>query len=484
MDRKLRPYIFYDTTQSLCSHCMRTVQAHVIFKDEKVFLDKWCPIHGNERVLISDDIDYYKMSRETYIKKPELPFNFNTPMKYGCPYDCGLCPDHMQHSCLTVLEITDNCNIECPVCYADSKPQADKHKSFDSICRMLDTIVKNEQEPDIVQISGGEPTTHPDFWKILDEMKKRPIKHIMVNTNGINLANDKGFVEKLSQYKPGLEIYLQFDSFEEKSLKELRGANLTRIREKAIEYLNEFNISTTLVMTIKRGLNDKEIGKIIDYAKQQKCVRGVTIQPIQDAGRNLSYNHLENRMTISEIRREISLQSTTFSKEDIIPVPCNPDSLAMGYALKVDNQITPLTHLIPKDILISDTKNTVIFESDLNLKNAIFKLFSTNHAPEGQANCLSELMCCLPNVDAPQFSYDNVFRILIVQFMDAYSMDIRALKKSCIHIATEDKMIPFEAYNLFYRGNQKLLTEIRQEMDEFHQKRKSKIIPIHFNSNN
>ncbi|WP_255435391.1 radical SAM protein [Chitinimonas sp. BJB300] len=468
---KIRPYLFYDTTTSLCSTCLYPVEAKILFKDEAVFMDKWCPAHGTERVLVSDDVAYYRLCREVFVKHPEMPQIFNTHMEYGCPYDCGLCPDHMQHSCLSIIEITDHCNLNCPVCYAESGTQRLTHKSYDDVLRMLDAVVANEGAPDVVQISGGEPTLHPQFWEILDAARARPIRHLMINTNGVVLAQDKAFVKKLATYAPGLEVYLQFDSFRAEAHKELRGADLTRIRRQALENLNEVGLSTTLVVTLKKGLNDDEIGTIIDYALTQPCVRGVTLQPIQDAGRVKDYDPRLHRLTVSEIRRKITEQSSLFTLSDIVPVPCNPDTLAMGYALKQDGKVVPLTRYLDPQTLVEGSSNTIVFERDeafkQGMKNQIFKLFSTNHSPESQANCLSELMCCLPMIAAPQqLRYDNVFRVLIVQFMDAYSLDVRALKKSCIHFAQADgKLIPFESYNLLYRdGKQSQLAAIRQTL--------------------
>ncbi|MFZ6672887.1 radical SAM protein [Undibacterium sp. Xuan67W] len=481
MTRKTRPYLFYDTTQSVCTTCLRTVEAKIIFKDDQVFMDKWCHVHGAERVLISNDVDYYKLCREIYVKPPEMPANFSTKMHYGCPYDCGLCPDHMQHSCLTVLEITDNCNLNCPVCYAESGTHRTTHKSLDTVIAMLDAVVKNEGEPDVVQFSGGEPTLHPDFFTILDEAKKRPIKHVMVNTNGVRIAQDKAFVEQLATYAPGIEIYLQFDSFRPDALKVLRGADLTRIRRDAIDNLNAANISTTLVVTLKKGLNDNEIGDIIKYAVKQPCVRGVTLQPIQDAGRVDNYDARHNRLTVSEIRQKIAEQSGLFSKEDVLPVPCNPDTLAMAYALKLDKETIPLTRYLDTETILAGEKSTIVFERDENLKMHLFKLFSTNHSPESSANCLSELMCCLPKIETPvALTYENVFRILIVQFMDAQSLDIRALKKSCVHMVQEDgRMIPFESFNIFYRDDKaKLLEQIREEIDHSLIGRRRVTIPL------
>ncbi|MFW2178432.1 MULTISPECIES: radical SAM protein [unclassified Moraxella] len=478
MSRKNRPYHFYDTTSSVCSVCLYPVEAKIIFKDNHVYMDKWCPTHGTERVLIMDDADYYRKCREVYVKAPEMPEYFATPMQYGCPYDCGLCPDHMQHSCLSIVEITDVCNLDCPVCFADSGMSREtrlphlpyRHKSLDTVKAMLDTVVKSEGEPDVVQLSGGEPTLHPQLFEILDYIKTLPIRHVMINTNGIRIAKETEFVAKLAEYAystkgQGLEIYLQCDSLKDERIQVLRGASLVKIHEDALANLDQHNLSTTLVATIKKGLNDDEFGDLIEFASGYNCVRGISFQPLSEAGRVADESLLtdsKKRLTISEIRRKIAEQSDIFTLDDIVPVPCNPDTLAMGYGLKVEGNITPLTRYVTPDVIMQGGENTILFEQNPAVQNQakqhLIKVLSTNHSPESQANCLSELLCCLPKIQAPHLGYDNVFRVMVVQFMDAQNLDIRSLKKSCIHFATLDKdgngkMIPFESYNLFYRDD-------------------------------
>ncbi len=468
MTRKTRPYLFYDTTTSVCTGCLRVVEAKIVVQDERVFMDKWCPAHGPQRVLVADDPAYYRLCREVYLKPPELPLRFNTKMEFGCPYDCGLCPDHMQHSCLTLVELTDNCNLRCPVCFAGSGPERAVHKPLAMVLAMLDAVVANEGAPDVVQLSGGEPTLHPDFFSILEAARQRPIRHLMLNTNGIRIAQDREFAARLAEHRQGFEVYLQFDSFRAAAVESLRGADLTRVHEQAIERLNELDVSTTLVVTLKKGVNDDEIGAIVDYGLRQPCVRGVTFQPIQDAGRAEGYDARRDRLTVSEIRRRIAEQSGAFTRADIVPVPCNPDTLAMGYAVKLPGGgALPLTRLVDPQVLLKSEGSTITFEHDPTLKQRVFDLFATNQGPEGQANKLSELLCCLPKVETPAgFGYRDVFRVLIVQFMDALSLDIRALKKSCIHIAQPDgRLIPFESFNLFYRDeNAQVLQELRREI--------------------
>jgi 7,8-dihydro-6-hydroxymethylpterin dimethyltransferase len=460
----VRDYTYYDFTLSLCPVCLKRIDAKIVFEGNNVFMTKRCKEHGFFKVLIADDIPYYKNIRN-YNKPSEIPHKFNTKTDYGCPYDCGLCPDHEQHSCLTVVEVTDRCNLTCPTCYASSSPTFGRHRTLEEVKKMLDAIVENEKEPDVVQLSGGEPTIHPQFFDILDYAKTLPIRHLMLNTNGIEIAKDFEFAKRLSTYNPNFEVYLQFDSFKNEVLQTMRGAYLAKIREQALEHLNKLNLSTTLVVTLQKGLNDDEIGKIIEYALRQPCVRGVTFQPTQIAGRLDNFNSQTDRMTITEVRRKIIEQTTIFNSDDLIPVPCNPDALVMGYALKLGNQVFPLTRYVNPADLLDNSKNTIVYEQDEVLRDKMISLFSTGNSVEGASEKLHSILCCLPSIDAPTLNYDNLFRVIIMQFIDAYNFDVRAIKKSCVHIVNKDyKIIPFETMNLFYRDEKREYLEQLQSL--------------------
>jgi uncharacterized radical SAM superfamily Fe-S cluster-containing enzyme len=459
-----RPYTYYDFTLSICSTCLRRVDAKIVFENGNVYMLKTCSQHGFEKVLIATDIEYYKNIRN-YNKPSETPLTFNTKTHYGCPYDCGLCQDHEQHSCLTVIEITDRCNLSCPTCYAMSSPHYGRHRTVEEVEKMLDIIVANEGQPDVVQISGGEPTVHPDFFAIMDIAKSKPIKHLMLNTNGIRIAKDFEFAKKLSAYAPDFEIYLQFDSFKPEALQQLRGEDLTATRMKALEHLNALNLSTTLVVTLQKGVNDDEIGKIIEFALKQKCVRGVTFQPTQIAGRVENFNPATDRLTLTEVRQSILDQTNIFTGKDLIPVPCNADALVMGYALKLAGQTFPLTRYIAPSHLLDNSRNTIVYEQDQALHEQMINIFSTGISVDRVEENMKQLLCCLPQIEAPGLGYENLFRIIIMRFIDAYDFDVRAIKKSCVHIIHKDgRIIPFETMNLFYRDDKEAyLKELQQE---------------------
>ena len=450
MTRKQRPYVFYAQTQSLCEECLLVVPTKIIFQNDRVYYLKRCLEHGLQKTLISTDVDYYLRCKQ-YLKPGDMPKLFQTKINKGCPHDCGLCPDHEQHSCLAIFEINDECNLNCPTCYARSAPGLGNYRSLKDIEAMLETLIRSESEPDLVQLSGGEPTLHPQIFEIIDLIKSSPVRHLMLNTNGIRIANDEGFTKKLDKIKQGFEVYLQFDSLNSEALETIRGVNLTNTRLRALEQLEKYNISTTLVCVVQKGVNDNEINEIINFARQYTCIRGVTFQPIEHAGR-----HDENekhKITLSEIRSHIVKGDNPFTDTDMIPLPCHPENIAIGYGLKVGKQITPVTGMIPKEILLNGVDNTITFEKNPTIKKAFLELFSLDACSEKTIDNLQTMLCCLPKVDLPNLGYDNVFRIVILEFMDKYNFDLGSIKRSCVHfVEPTGKIYPFETWNMFYRS--------------------------------
>jgi hypothetical protein len=452
MARTQAPYVFFGQTTSLCSECFALVPAKIVIEAGGVFYVKRCRTHGTQKVLVSTDAAYYRLCHD-YLKPGDRPLVLQTHTERGCPYDCGLCPDHEQHSCLALIDVNEACNLACPVCFSDSSPQRSLHRPLAEIRQMMDTLVASEGEPDLLQISGGEPTIHPQILEILRAAKQRPIRHVMLNTNGIRIAEDPDFVKELADFRPGFEVYLQFDSLRAEAQLNLRGADLTRIRRRALEALEQAGISTTLVVVVKRGVNDDELPAIIEYALQWKCVRGVVFQPVQDAGRNEGFDTAANRMPLSDIRRRIVDSGGPFTEGDVIPLPCNPESIAIGYALRKGTKIAPVTSFFPRELLVESLPNAITFEKYPELHRQLLDFFSLSTSESNNQHRLAELLCCLPNVPMPQgLGYEDTFRIAIVEFMDAHNFCLSRVKRSCIHFVTpEGTIIPFETYNLFYR---------------------------------
>ena len=450
--RKQSSYIYLGQTTSLCETCHELVPAKILREGDEIFFRKRCPEHGVSRTVISTDAAYYFTQRD-FLKVSDLPQSPQTRVEKGCPHDCGLCPDHEQHSCLALIDITDECNLECPVCFAASGPGRGGFKTLAQVEKMLDTLVESETEPDLLQISGGEPTLHPDILRIIEMAKERPIRHIMLNTNGVRIANEPGFAEALARLAPGFEIYLQFDSLKPRALKALRGADLTGVRRRALENLERVGLSTTLVAVIEKGLNDDEPGDIIRHALRWKCVRGVTFQPVQDAGRADGHDAKNRRVVLSDIRRAIIESDCGFNGEDMIPLPCNPESICIGYAIRDGERIAPVTRHIPRDVIVAALPNAISFEKYPELHERVLEFFSLNTTPECAPQRLQSMLCCLPKISMPEnLGYADLFRVSIVEFLDAWNFCLGRVKRSCVHFVTGDgRIIPIDTYNLFYR---------------------------------
>ncbi len=454
--------LFLSSTQGFCHKCNnlnKLIDTHIVVKNSEVFLRKFCPNCGESFVKISTDYMYYKKCEE-YLKKPDLPEQFTTKVLKGCPFDCGVCPQHQNHPCLALFNITDECNMKCNICYHHSEPGLGNHKSIDDIKQMLALLLNTESEPDLIQVTGGEPTTHPNILEILQFLKQSPVRHLMLNTNGIRIAEDESFVKELKNLASGFEVYLQFDSLKSESLYNIRNRDMKEIRLKALKVLEKYNISTTLVSVIKKGLNDIEIPEIIEFSKSFSNIRGVVFQPVQEAGRVDAKDDF--RITLSEIRRIIiDDKNNPFNDEDMIPLPCDPHKISVGYAAKIKSQnetkILPVTGKIPKEV-ITNHKGTISFEQDREIIKAVVENISLDTAMGENIvknKIKNKLFCCWPEFLSPtNMTYENVYRIVIMEFTDIVNFDATNIKRECNFMIEPDRVIPFSTYNMGIKFSQ------------------------------
>jgi uncharacterized radical SAM superfamily Fe-S cluster-containing enzyme len=456
--RSDRNYIYHNFTNSLCPTCLRVIQAKVILQHNKVYLLKTCPEHGQVRTLISSDAAYY-LSQSQYSKPGTLPRHFQKRVEQGCPLDCGLCTDHEQHTCLALIEVTEACNLRCPTCFADS--DVGRYAPLDEVERMLDTVVENEGYADVVQISGGEPTIHPEILEILALAKQKRIKAVMLNTNGVRIARDEDFVRALATFNGNFEVYLQFDGFRESTHRTIRGLDLREVKERAIANLTKYEIPINLTATIQRGVNEDEIGEIVKFGVAQQMVRGVTFQPITNVGRHEDFDPLD-RTTVPDVIQAIAAQTSgMFRATDFVPLPCHSDCISMTYAYVKGKKVKPLPRYIDVKSYLDVIGNQINFKVD-DAKDvvgtALMRLWSAS-MPLSTANALRDFACCLPvapqaltQKDHGSLLYENMFRIVIIAFMDAWNFDVRSAKKCCVHHVLPDGMIiPFCAYNTLHR---------------------------------
>ncbi len=384
--------LFLESTQSFCHECdnrAKLVETHIVSKWSDVFLRKFCTKCWETWAKISTDKDYYDLCNK-YLKQPDLPEKALTKVKNGCPFDCWVCEQHQNHPCLALFNIIDECNMKCNICYHNSEPWAGNPRSMEDIKKMHSTLLEVESEPDLIQVTGGEPSLHPEIIDILKYLKSWPVRHLMLNTNWIRISEDEEFVKELKNLWWWFEVYLQFDSLNADSLKKIRWWDMRKVREKALEMLSKYNISTSLVCVVEKWVNDKELPELIEFATTQKCVRWIVFQPIQNAWRNENSSD-DYRITLSEIRKSIiEDKSNPFTADDMIPLPCDPHKICVWYAVKSSypnplpdrerkTTIFPVTGKIPRELLIWE-KWTIAFEQDKEFIRTVIDTVSLDTA--------------------------------------------------------------------------------------------------------
>ncbi|MHA1924540.1 MAG: radical SAM protein [Candidatus Thorarchaeota archaeon] len=427
-----------------CPNCGQIVKAVEVINDGHIYIEKTCPDHGTSRTMVSSDADYWSWSMK-YDQPGAKPFKWTSEKNEGCPNDCGICPSHKQHTCIGIIEITGQCNLKCNVCFADA-PYGD-HLSFTEISDMINQYVSCETEPEILQLSGGEPTLHPELIEIVRYAKSLGIDDVAISTNGLKLL-DEDYITALVQTNP--VIYLQFDTFRPDVSIEMRGRDLTDIKRAVVEACNKHGMTTVLVPTLVRNLNDDEMGNLIEYALAQPKVFGVNFQPVSLTGR-IATSHQLQTLTIPEILAKIEQQTERkIEAHGFRPIPCpHPHCTSINYVLVEDGAITPLTDLVDVDQYMDYAENRTLVSEKILLNGAFEKLFSTRAVPGSESNL--EAFCKACGLSLPEVLKKSVKSISIHSFMDAHTYQLERAQKCCIHVIQPDgKLIPFCNYNLIH----------------------------------
>jgi uncharacterized radical SAM superfamily Fe-S cluster-containing enzyme len=466
----LRDYTFLGTTRSLCPTCRRLVDAKIIVRRNRVYLRKQCPEHGSIEDFVCSDVAYY--DRHEYDQPARLPRVFGTRPERGCPYDCGLCTEHEQHTCIALIEITSNCNLKCPMCFAESGPGG-QHIDFATYTRMVDRYVYLEGAADVLQLSGGEPTLHPELVRMVHYAYDKPIAAVMINTNGIRLARDPALVEALAPMRDKLEIYLQFDGLDNRGYTALRGEELLETKLAALEALHRHDLRCTLVCTVEHNTNLHELGRIVEFGLDRPFVRGVSFQLATYCGRHLDPRDLEKRATMPDVVKAIVEQTGGLVAEsDFYPLPCaHPNCHMMSYLYRGGAKPVSISRMIDIKKHMNLVANSVVY-TPARARNLVAKyLESAGGCGCGPGGCgpadpaLDEFVV---KALAEKLNGTEVFRITLTAFLDVHNFDTRRVMKCCIaHLLPSGHVVPFCSYNTLYRdGHVPLppLAESRQSL--------------------
>jgi 7,8-dihydro-6-hydroxymethylpterin dimethyltransferase len=444
-----RDEVFLELTRSICPVCKRVIDAEVNARDGRVYLRKRCSEHGEFEALVYSDADMY-VAQQRFNKPGTYPAATQTEIADGCPLDCGLCPEHKQHTCLAIVEVNSGCNLDCPICFADSGHQPDGFSlTPEQVAFMLDRFVEAEGgSPDAVMLSGGEPTIHPDILEFIAMANERGIRKVFLNTNGIRLARDRRFVAELQPLAP--HVYLQFDGFAVETHLRLRGRDLRRDKERALDACAAAGLPVTLVATVEKGINEHEAGEIVRFGVEHPAVTSVSFQPATHSGRHLVFDPLD-RLTNADVIKLLASQLPEWYRvDDFVPVPCCfPTCRSMSYALVDEGGLIPFTRLVDVEQQLDYVANR--FLPDPSVREAFERMFSSSAAP-GTGELLAACESC--GIDFSAFAellddpWSRLFVVVIQDFQDAYTLNVRQLMKCCVgELVPDGRIIPFCAYN-------------------------------------
>ncbi|WP_428268316.1 radical SAM protein [Haliangium sp.] len=457
------------TTTSLCRDCKHAVPARVVDRDGEVWMEKQCPEHGAQEVRLSTDADWYRRNRAI---EPRLVPPRATPVEVdqGCPFDCGACTAHQAAVRLPVVTITSACNLDCPICYVHNKNKDPYNMSREHMAAILDHLAaEHGGDIDIVNLTGGEPTLHPELLDFVQMARDAGVHRVSVCTNGIRLAKDEELVKRFAEL--GVRVALSFDSFEEDADYLLQGAHLLAIKQRVMDLLEEHQVDCTLIPVMTKGVNDHEVGQIIEYALGKRCVRHLEIHTMTYTGQSGASFDRSGRISMVEVLDQIA--ATTgglLGRDDFVPSPCaHPLCYQIAYLLVdpdggPDSPPIPLTRLIDRATLYESLSERLYLEPSPRLEAALSDAINRLWAEDDPdaAPALASLRKLLLDMFPPDraLTQDESLRvserwfkaIYIHSHMDEETFDVERVVQCCDSNCYPDgTSVPVCSYNVLYR---------------------------------
>lgn len=475
---------------TFCPHChhedperpleqVRRLMGYLNEEDGRVWLVRGCPDHGLVRTLYDESAEILR-----YLEQWTAPTKRHTPDTLGnfdpvpAAYLRGLGEMQTQHTCILLEDIEQGCNLCCPNCFAASAPSLRGIVPVEQILANIDQrIAREDGRIDVLMISGGEPTIHPELIPLLEKIMERPIVRILINTNGIEIAQSDKLVAFLKRHRKRIEVYLQFDGFRLETHRYHRAADLRRVKERAVQRLSEAGVFTTLTMTATLGVNDDEIGAVVKYALDTSFVCGVSIQPQFGSGRSTAIDPVDRLTHTGALARLGPQTDELVTWRDLTALPCShPHCCSVGYMLYTDRgEWKSLASIIGHEQLKShlDLVSNRIVDPELSaqlralVKESLLGLLSEQssltHPTVGDLfrniceNCdigMSTLLRLAGNAmfgkqdQLRELLARRVKRITIKPFMDINTMIEERLIQCCVHVGTtgdegQQQCVPF-----------------------------------------
>ncbi|MBI4678215.1 MAG: radical SAM protein [Elusimicrobia bacterium] len=461
-----KAYTYFATTSGMCRECRRIVRAQIVFEGGKVYQERICPEHGASRALIAADQDWYLAA----VREPmaaDKPRLVSTKVEKGCPFDCGICAFHEQKCNLPVFSITNACNLRCPICFTYNRKDKIYFKTKEEMGRLLDWIVEAAGPVDLINVTGGEPTLHPELLSLLELAKRPEIGRVTLNSNGLTLAKDPDLVKRLKDL--GIYVILSFDTFDPETAKRIHGLDVVEAKLKALENLRKHDVPTTILNVLIKGVNDSELPRILKMALDEDFIRSLTVQTMTFTGYGGKGFSPREHITIDETEKIVEAgASGRIRASDFMPLPsAHPLCYGICYLFgSKSEEVVPLLRVVSKEELREALKGGYLLHPDGRFEKALKQgmdlLWANSSGSDEAAIQLKTLKGILKKLYPPGESHTVFERqklgerhtktIYVHAHMDEDNFDTaRAVK--CPDMVPDEsrKLRPACTYNLFYR---------------------------------
>jgi len=485
----LRPYLPLRMVLTVCGHCFSDdpdreidyetdiLQGNLVAMDGAVYLRRTCRRgHGEVMSLYEEDHERWEYLQQWRTPTREvIPDTTGNTRPIPMGYADGLGDLQTQHSCVLLLDITENCNLECPTCFAAAAPGVGRFARLPHLLRSLDAAIDREGgRVDVLMLSGGEPTVHPEVLEIIEAATTRNVTRVILNTNGVRIARDDRFVSALGRLRGRVEVYLQFDGFELQSHLYHRGEDLRAIKTEALRRLAAERVFTTLAVAVADGVNDHEVGAIAEYALDTDYIAGVAFQPVFGSGRANPFDPMRRVTTTGTLAR-LNTQATRVGADDFIALPCShPDCSSITYFVQGDSgewrsvpkmlgpeRLKASLGLVGNRIAPDDAMWTALVGM-MSETTLVSRPELVDHLLRVCEACDLGVTGFLKSLGRWVFDRDaaveeialRVKRFSVKAFMDAWTLNVERLQQCCVHVGSTDGeanpvRIPFCARQLF-----------------------------------
>ena len=466
MNAVLEPQVKLKTTTSLCSRCKQGVPAELLETDGKIVMRKRCPQHGEEHVLISSDAAWYHetLSYPAALKAPAI---VKKAVDAGCPFDCGACGAHQQSVYLPVIPITSACNLDCPICYTINKNEDPYHMSLDEFGRILDVMRTGDPDMKIINITSGEPTLHPQLPALIKMCHDAGIHRITVSTHGLTFINNEHLLEELAALNT--RMVLSFDSFDDDINDRMIGARALKAKLKILDQFEKYNIDTTLIPVIAKGVNDSELGQLVELLLTRQCIRSLEIHTMTFTGQGGTGFDLDSRITTADVLKSIEKHTQgRIRVSDFVPSPCaHPLCYQTCYLLETETSgHIPFARFIGKDKIRHMMTDNLYIEFGRKMESVFQDVINELWAGDLPSELTDSVLKAIKTnirrlfpdyrisyAEQQRISERSAKTIYVHAHMDEHNFDTDRIRQCCVGVPAPDGgNIPTCAYNILYRA--------------------------------